>query len=1054
MEAGSVGTAGGAAGFAGSASVSITGTPVGPVYTASQEFSGGGGGATAAVTGSGGGGGGAGGPTNTGGTGGGSTTTSLGGGGGGASNGGGAASNASTASGTQGGGGGGAGGTSGTPAGGNATAASGDGGGGGFFSAVAAATTTGGAGGNENDWTYDAIQVGTGLTVSSGTGGAGGAGGGGGGNSVNTTGPTTSGGNGGNYGGGGGGSGGTRATTSTRTAGTGASGLIVITYILTTADAWSAADKTTTVALSNSDKTATTSASNAAVRSSTTHLNGPTTGKYYVEFAGNVVGSYSCEIKDTASPLATTSGSTVVNSVTGNIVVGGTASGLSLGVFASGDILCMAWDAGAERIWFRKNSGLWNNNAAADPATGTNGLDVSATYTDNIVVALWLVAFNASASAVTVRTELADLTYTGPSGWTTWMGEPIVGITAWDGAATLAGSGSLSFLANEPDIIMAARATLAGAGALSFLANEPDIIMAARASAACTGTLVADASVVAGGVVQQGSALLAVTAGLAAAATKLSFATSTLAPAGGLTATGFELSPGQALLVPAAALTAAGFKLSPATATLAPTGGLAAAATKLSFATATLVGAGALVANATKRSAASAALASAGTFAADASVVGGATGTLAATEAADTAGGAGAIAQTGSTLQIGENSTANTGTVSTTVTVPADAEIVVVALSAFGGTNYFSGGNFKFTKGGTQVNMTMVAGDSAGTWQTAMGYLALPDTGANKTLSYDWAGTGTSPDTVRNYSITFWKGIDTASPVCDSDGAQSGSFPVTTPTLTAETGDLIVAFCAGFNGAQDGSGTINTWSNLTELVEVAHNSYAEGAWATGSPSGNTTVGASTGGNWSEPAIVAVVLKPAAAGGFSGTVAWAARLQAFEADQYELLLHLDGADGSFSIVDSGGGNHILTAHGAAQIDTAQSVFDGQALLVSSDSDYVSADTGNYAFGTDDFCIDFRVRLLSASAPQMFYDGGSSGPQIFYDGSALKYSGAAERLPALVLPPTRTITSRSRVAQARRDYGRTACKRGARSQTQLITERQAAIRELVPAACHLV
>ena len=91
---------------------------------------------------------------------------------------------------------------------------------------------------------------------------------------------------------------------------------------------------------------------------------------------------------------------------------------------------------------------------------------------------------------------------------------------------------------------------------------------------------------------------------------------------------------------------------------------------------------------------------------------------------------------------------------------------------------------------------------------------------------------------------------------------------------------------------------------------------------------------------------------------------------------------DGSDGSSSIVDSGGGNHVLTAHGAAQIDTAQSCVRRTKLCSCRViRDYVSADTGDYALGTDDFCIDFRVRLSSASTPQMLYDGGGTGPQIF-------------------------------------------------------------------------
>ena len=227
-----------------------------------------------------------------------------------------------------------------------------------------------------------------------------------------------------------------------------------------------------------------------------------------------------------------------------------------------------------------------------------------------------------------------------------------------------------------------------------------------------------------------------------------------------------------------------------------------------------------------------------------------------------------AITQAGSTLQITVTSNANTGTVSSAITVPADAEAVVVAISAYGRADtagHMSGGSVTFTKGATQVAMTSVggSGDAGTTWMGAMWYLALPDTGTNKTLNWDWLGTSTSDDNLKNWTLTFWKGVDTASLARDGDSIQAGALPVTTPTLTAQSGDLIVAFCASFNSVQDGSGTVDTWTNLTELTEITHVNYAEGCWATGSPSGNTTVAAATGTNWEEPALMAVVLKPAA-----------------------------------------------------------------------------------------------------------------------------------------------------------------------------------------------
>jgi hypothetical protein len=232
-----------------------------------------------------------------------------------------------------------------------------------------------------------------------------------------------------------------------------------------------------------------------------------------------------------------------------------------------------------------------------------------------------------------------------------------------------------------------------------------------------------------------------------------------------------------------------------------------------------------------------------------------------------------AIAQAGSTLQFGINNSANTGTVSSAVTVPADAEIAVVHVSGYGGgtANFLSSGSMTLTKAGADTAMTSFGGGAAdsntGAWQAAGFYLLAPDTGSSKSLKWDWVGTGTAGDSVFNYAITFWKGIDTGSPVRDSDAATNNStFPKNTPTLTCVSGDLIVAHLSGFVGAGDGSGDVTAWNNLTELSEPANFGYSEISIATGSPSGDTTVGVQSVTAYGEGGVVALVLKAAAAAG--------------------------------------------------------------------------------------------------------------------------------------------------------------------------------------------
>jgi hypothetical protein len=225
-----------------------------------------------------------------------------------------------------------------------------------------------------------------------------------------------------------------------------------------------------------------------------------------------------------------------------------------------------------------------------------------------------------------------------------------------------------------------------------------------------------------------------------------------------------------------------------------------------------------------------------------------------------------AIAQVGSTLQFGLSDILNTGTVSTAITVPSGTELVIVGVS---GWTAVSNGmeTMTFTKGGVDTAMTRgVGGDVATTWQGAQFYLVEPDIGTNKTLKWDWIGTGSSGASAFNFMVTFWSGIDTADPVRDSDGAQATSLALNTPSLTAASGDKIVAMAAFYHDDANGGGSIDTWSNVTEVAEVAPFAYAELAWATGDPTGNTTVGISTATATSgEFSITALVLKPASAG---------------------------------------------------------------------------------------------------------------------------------------------------------------------------------------------
>lgn len=211
---------------------------------------------------------------------------------------------------------------------------------------------------------------------------------------------------------------------------------------------------------------------------------------------------------------------------------------------------------------------------------------------------------------------------------------------------------------------------------------------------------------------------------------------------------------------------------------------------------------------------------------------------------------------------------ANSGTVSTTITVPTGAELVLVGISGYSTpANFFSGGGMTFTKGGVDTAMTTWktganSGDnSTGAFMAAGFYLVLPDVGANRILKWDWLGTGIAAN-APTISILFLKGINTSGAVRGSGGGQNASLPYTSSTITAQLGDLVVAWVGGWTA---GEGTINSWSNLTEVTEVPGSAVTDGAWAAGSPSGNTAVAASTASNFEDGGIIAICLIPAAAG---------------------------------------------------------------------------------------------------------------------------------------------------------------------------------------------
>ncbi|GEM_PF-4992714 len=87
------------------------------------------------------------------------------------------------------------------------------------------------------------------------------------------------------------------------------------------------------------------------------------------------------------------------------------------------------------------------------------------------------------------------------------------------------------------------------------------------------------------------------------------------------------------------------------------------------------------------------------------------------------------------------------------------------------------------------------------------------------------------------------------------------------------------------------------------------------------------------------------------------------------DRYtKLMLHCDGAQGSASFTDSAMSKAVITANTITT--TANGVFGGASALFNGTASYLSAaDSDDWNFGTGDFSIDSWIRLTSLDATQM-------------------------------------------------------------------------------------
>lgn len=132
-----------------------------------------------------------------------------------------------------------------------------------------------------------------------------------------------------------------------------------------------------------------------------------------------------------------------------NFDYGGSNQG-TLGQPAANDIICVAVDISNALMWMRRNAGNWNNNASANPATGAQGINISALVQQlngkNVAVYPFIQMLVGSAADILVANfGSSAFAQTVPNGFSPWDDFALIPETvpASPGVITAPGNGSM-----------------------------------------------------------------------------------------------------------------------------------------------------------------------------------------------------------------------------------------------------------------------------------------------------------------------------------------------------------------------------------------------------------------------------------------------------------------------------------------------------------------------------------------------------------------------------------------------------------------------------------
>lgn len=214
------------------------------------------------------------------------------------------------------------------------------------------------------------------------------------------------------------------------------------------ATTWNPSDKYTTVLLSNGNLTAT--AGSGTVYGAVRSIASVSSGKYYWENTlvnvplTNQNYTY-VGIADSIASLHSTGGAPITEAVileasNGVVYNNNTNAGVTLGTLNSGQVICMALDMTAGRIWFRIGaSGQWNGNPTYSPG-GTGGVDITGFLNSGNPAYAYAGVFNGGSSPGVTTANFGATAFVGavPPGFTAGFGSVAPSVSAQTCAVIMA----------------------------------------------------------------------------------------------------------------------------------------------------------------------------------------------------------------------------------------------------------------------------------------------------------------------------------------------------------------------------------------------------------------------------------------------------------------------------------------------------------------------------------------------------------------------------------------------------------------------------------------